>query len=239
MPLDVLNGIYCGPGPGPETIWLRWNLDPVLLSLLTGSAYLLRRSKIGMAAVVILIVAFVSPLCALSASLFSARVVHHVLLIAVAAPMLAMARPAVKPLSPAVAFVPSVLALWIWHLPAAYDLALSNIAVYWIMQLTLLGTAFVFWQSAFHRQLGMHGPLLILAGYMQMAMLGAILTFAPFPLYAIHVVAPLAWGFSALDDQQLGGLIMWVPAGLPFAVFGGLLAHRRWNALYRQSGQPA
>ncbi|MBX9454598.1 MAG: cytochrome c oxidase assembly protein [Rhizobium sp.] len=239
MPVDLLNGIYCGPAPDPMTIWLRWNLDPVLLTGLAVAALLLRRSITGVSAILVLAVAFVSPLCALSASLFSARVVHHVLLIAVAAPMLAMARPARKPVSSAVAFVPSVLALWIWHLPAAYDLALSNIAVYWIMQLTLLGTAFMYWQAAFHRQLGLHGPLLILAGYMQMALLGAILTFAPFPLYAIHAVAPLAWSFSALADQQLGGLIMWVPAGLPFMLFGGLLAHRRWNALSRQSGQPA
>jgi putative membrane protein len=63
-----------------------------------------------------------------------------------------------------------------------------------------------------------------------MALLGAVLTFAPAPLYAIHLTAPLAWGLSPLADQQLAGLLMWVPAGLPFAVVGGVLARKGWAA---------
>ena len=50
----------------------------------------------------------------------------------------------------------------------------------------------------------------------------------------VHAVAPLAWGLSPLADQQLGGLIMWVPAGLPFFAFGALLARR---AVARHGGR--
>ena len=75
------------------------------------------------------------------------------------------------------------------------------------------------------------GLLWVLGGYLQMALLGALLTFAPEALYAIHAVAPLDWNFTPLGDQQLGGLIMWVPAGLPFAVWGGLVARRGWQAV--------
>jgi putative membrane protein len=71
----------------------------------------------------------------------------------------------------------------------------------------------------------------VLAGYIQMALLGALLTFAPKTLYAIHAVAPLDWGFTPLGDQQLGGLIMWVPAGLPFAAWGALVARLGWQAV--------
>jgi putative membrane protein len=70
-----------------------------------------------------------------------------------------------------------------------------------------------------------------LLAYMAMGLLGAILTFAPEPLYAAHVVSPLLWGLSPLSDQQLGGLLMWVPAGLPFAAWGALLARRAWRAM--------
>jgi putative membrane protein len=68
---------------------------------------------------------------------------------------------------------------------------------------------------------------------MQMALLGALLTFAREPLYTIHAVAPLDWGFTPLGDQQLGGLIMWGPAALPFMVVGAVLACRQWRGLTR------
>jgi putative membrane protein len=63
---------------------------------------------------------------------------------------------------------------------------------------------------------------------MQMALLGALLTFAPDTLYAIHAIAPMDWGFTPLADQQLGGLIMWIPAAIPYLVIGALIARRGW-----------
>ncbi len=64
-----------------------------------------------------------------------------------------------------------------------------------------------------------------------MGMLGAILTFAPVPLYAAHAVAPFLWGLTPLQDQQLGGLIMWVPAGVPYAAAAIVVARRSWSHL--------
>lgn len=232
MPNEFLSGIYCGPAPAPEELWLRWNLDPVLLLGLMVLAVVLRRSRAGLLAVAVMIVAFVSPLCALSAALFSARVVHHVLLVAVAAPLLALALPGRRLQSATLAFILSTAVLWAWHWPAAYDLALTYVPAYWVMQFSLLATATVFWQAVLRpRQATGHALLLILAAYMQMGLLGALLTFAPEALYAIHAVAPLAWGFSPLADQQFGGLLMWVPAGLPFVVWGAWVAHREWRAM--------
>ena len=225
------SGIYCGPAPDPSGLWLRWNLDPALLVALALLAWALRRSPPGLAAVAVLTLALVSPLCALSAALFSARVVHHVLLVAVAAPLLALAWPARRPGPAGPAFLLSTATLWAWHWPAAYDLALSNLAAYWIMQLTLLGTALIFWRRVLHPEAGGRALVGILGAYMQMALLGALLTFAPAALYAIHATAPLAWGFTPLADQQLGGLMMWVPAGLPFVALGAWVARREWRAI--------
>lgn len=229
---ELLAGLYCGPAPEPAGIWLRWNLDPVLLLGLGLLALTVGRTRPGALAVGVLVVAFVSPLCALSAALFSARVVHHVLLVAVAAPLLALAWPARRTLPKMPAFLVSTLVLWGWHLPEAYDLALSNVAVYWAMQISLLASAVLFWKAALNPGGAPgQGLFLVLAGYMQMAFLGALLSFAPESLYAAHAVAPLAWGFSPLSDQQLGGLVMWVPAGLPFVVFGAWMARRSWRSL--------
>ncbi len=233
----ALDGTYCGPAPVPAELWLGWNLDPPLLAVLVMLGWVMRRSGPGMMAVAALAVAFVSPLCALSAALFSARVVHHVILVAAAAPLLALALPARPPVPAAIAFVTATAVLWLWHLPAAYDLALSNIGVYWIMQATLLGSAFVFWRAVLSRGQATGTALLfILGAYMQMGLLGALLTFAPQPLYALHAVAPFDWGLTPLGDQQLGGLIMWVPTGLPYAAWGALVARRGWRALSGRAG---
>lgn len=232
-----LSGIYCGPAAEPAGIWLRWNFDPVLLAALALLGFAMRRSVPGLLAVAALVVTFVSPLCALSAALFSARVIHHLILVAVAAPLLALALPARRAASPAPAFLVATAVLWLWHLPAAYDLALSNMAVYWLMQATLLGTAFAFWRAVLApAQPAGTALLFVLGAYMQMGLLGALLTFAPEPLYAIHAVAPFAWGFTPLGDQQLGGLIMWVPAGLPFAFWGALVGRRGWRVMAGRPG---
>ena len=213
-------------------MWTRWNLDPSLLVALTLAALVVGRNRGGAAALCVLIVAFVSPLCALSSALFSARVVHHVLLVAVAAPLLAWSLPAREARNAALPFAVSTVVLWAWHVPSAYDLALSHFGVYWIMQLSLLASATWFWREVFAAD---RSPLdamaFVGAGFAQMGMLGAILTFAPEALYAAHAVAPLAWGLSPLADQQLGGLLMWVPAGLPYAVAGGVAARRGWAEL--------
>lgn len=233
MPTDYWNRVYCGPAPVPEELWLRWNLDPVVLAALALLALLVaRNSKVGAAAVAVLVLAFVSPLCALSSALFSARVVHHVLLVAVAAPLLALARPAKRSGNAALAFAVSTAILWLWHLPVAYDLALGHVGIYWVMQLSLLASAVWFWRAVFAQaRAPVEAMSLVVAGFAQMGMLGAILTFAPDPLYAAHAAAPINWGLTPLADQQLGGLLMWVPAGLPYAVAGVLVARRCWAEL--------
>ena len=144
---------YCGPGPGPGDWLARWNLDPVLLSVLAlGLALILWRSEgrqraAGVGAVAVLAVVFVSPLCALSSALFAARTVHHVLLVAVAAPLVAGALPRRRVGPLALATAAQAVAFWAWHAPAAYGWGLSNDAAYWLMQLSLLGTAAWFWAA--------------------------------------------------------------------------------------------
>ncbi|GGL78480.1 cytochrome c oxidase assembly protein [Wenxinia marina] len=225
----IIDGTYCGPAPVPADLLLSWNLDPVLLAALAGAAFALRRTR-AVWGVAVLFVAFVSPLCALSSALFAARTVHHVLLVAVAAPLLAAGWPTRRAPGVALPFLVSTATLWAWHLPEAYDLALGDMAVYWAMQLSLLGTATLFWRAVLASRAAPDALLWSLAGLMQMGFLGALLTFAPSPLYAAHAAAPLDWGLTPLADQQLGGLIMWVPAALPYLAMIALAARRSWRA---------
>lgn len=222
-------GAYCGPPPSPDELLQSWNFDPFALAVIVAVAVWAGRTRTGYLAVFVLVLAFLSPLCALSSALFSARVVHHVLLVAVAAPLIALARPARGQISVGLPFLIATATLWLWHLPSGYDAALGHMALYWVMQASLFGTALAFWRSAFALPDGAGAGWVFLA-YVAMGLLGAILTLAPDELYATHVMGPLLWGLEPLADQQLGGLIMWMPAGLVYAVWGGMLARRAWRA---------
>jgi len=221
---------YCGPAP-PAGEW-RWNLDPVLIAALTALALAFvlrtrgRERALGLAAVAVLAVGFVSPLCALSSALFAARTVHHVLLVAVAAPLLAWALPGRKTGPLALATAAQAAVFWAWHAPGAYAWALSQDAVYWLMQLSLLGAALWFW-AAVRRASAPAAVAHLLVAMVAMGLLGALLTFAGQPVYAPHLFTTEAWGLTALEDQQIAGLIMWAPAAAVYLA-AALLTLGRW-----------
>jgi putative membrane protein len=238
---------YCGTPPLPGGV--AWNPDPLLIAalLIAGGVAMARLRGAGARRQgafalgwAVLALALVSPLCNLSVALFSARVAQHLLLILVAAPLIVFgmtgpgARRAPDLAAPAILFA---LALWAWHLPGPYAASFASDAAYWLMHASLFGTALWFWAA-----LRLRAParpdaaaLAALATAVQMGLLGALLTLAPRPLFlAVHgpgVTAP--WGLSPLEDQQLGGLLMWVPGGLVFAtlcVAGLGMALRRAQA---------
>lgn len=221
---------YCGPAPaGGE--W-RWNLDPVLIAALAAVAVVFawrmrgRERALGLAAVGVLAAGFVSPLCALSSALFAARTVHHVLLVAVAAPLLAWALPPRRAGPLALATAVQAAVFWAWHAPGAYAWALSHDAAYWLMQASLLGTALWFWVGV-RRASAPAAVAHLLVAMVAMGLLGALLTFAGQPVYAPHLFTTAAWGLTALEDQQAAGLIMWAPAAAVYLA-AALLTLGRW-----------
>jgi putative membrane protein len=215
---------YCGEAPIPVNLALRWNLDPLLIAVMLGGLLALHqcgaRKGPVLAAGAVLIVLFVSPLCALASALFSARIAHHVILATVAAPLIALALPrggrgvAAWTLGHAAMFA-------VWLTPDAYALALASHAAYWLMQASLLGSGVAFWRAV----RSVPGPAAVaalLATTVLTGLLGALLTFAGAPLYAWHGATTQAWGLTPLADQQLAGLIMWVPGA------GAYLAAALW-----------
>jgi putative membrane protein len=227
---------FCGMPPLPAELWHRWTLQPVLLVALAAWLWFslpgLRRAGTpgrkacyvagwGLAAL-----ALVSPLCAMSVALFSARASQHLLLLAVAAPLLALGLPTVagrwhawllRRLNAtgggAISALVFAAMLWGWHLPVLYDATFRSDLAYWAMHLTLLASALALWLQL----LQPGGTALLARGlagfftFMQMGLLGALLTFSPTLLYESHLATTLAWGLSPLADQQLGGMIMWIP----------------------------
>jgi putative membrane protein len=225
---------YCGPPPLPETLWGRWNFDPLLIAMLglALAAYLvtargtLRQHLAFAAGWAVVATLFVSPLCALTVALLSARVGHHLLLVAVAAPLLAIGlAPALRQRIAAGTTVLLIIhagLFWLWHIPDLYDLALRSAPVYWAMQLSLLASAVAFWGAVLAPSARPTGAIAALvAATIQMGLLGALLTFAPQALYAGHLSTTEPFALTPLMDQQLAGLLMWVPGALPYAL-GGL-----------------
>jgi putative membrane protein len=167
--------------------------------------------------------AVVSPLCPLSVSLFSARIAQHMWLASVAAPLVALGLPprladrlGRRPVLAAATFA---AVLWFWHAPAPYTATFQSDAVYWAMHVTTFAAAVRLWAGLLGGPRDGLGPfaLATLATTGQMGLLGALITFAGRTLYPPHFATTYAWGLSPLADQQLGGVVMWIPAGVLMA----------------------
>jgi putative membrane protein len=180
-------------------------------------------------------VALLSPLDALAARLFSAHMAQHTLLTVVAAPLLALGRPltvVAAGLPARSALAPTLLrwrpglvvswgahgvALWLWHLPPLYGWALVSPALHAIEHATLLATAVMLWWAVSSRRRRFAGALWLFTTALHTSVLGALMTLAPRPWFAAH--ARGGAGLTGLEDQQLAGLVMWVPAGTLLTAF--------------------
>ena len=183
--------------------------------------------------------AFLSPLCALSVALFSARIGQHMILILVAAPLIAMGlppeRPTKRPWRLWVSATALFLALWFWHMPIPYDATFTSVPIYWSMHITLFGSSIFLWRSLLEHPSHSTGQVLTAGSltFLHMGLLGAVLTFAGRPLFLWHMTTTQVWGHTPLQDQQLGGSLMWVP-GIAFFLWSTLLPlSRLWRALER------
>lgn len=106
--------------------------------------------------------------------------------------------------------------MWAWHLPALYDATFHSTPLYWTMHTTMLLAAIWLWSAVLQsgNQAMLLSMAIVFATMLQMSLLGALLTFAATPLYFVHASTTLPWHLSPLQDQQLGGLFIWVVGGV-------------------------
>ena len=116
------------------------------------------------------------------------------------------------------------LVVWIWHVPALFEAALRSDAVHAVQHLGFFWTAALFWWALAHGRYGRLGygiaVIFVFVTAMQQSVLGALLTFAPTAWYPTYQARAATHGVDAIGDQQLAGLLMWVPSGLVFMVIG-------------------
>lgn len=220
---------YCGLTTGAG--WLTdWNLEPALLALIGAAAVMALRGPATLrlhrwTAVGLMVLLWLSPLCAASATLLSVRVAHHMILMLLLAPALALAWPRIRIGEPVGWSIASALVLAAWFVPAVYSFAWESHAGYWLLQLAMLGTAWQFWAAWFapstaRRPLATAAAPALLA--MAMGFVGALLTFAPRPLFAEHIFTTVLFDVSPLWDQQLAGLVMWTAGMVPLVALAAL-----------------
>ena len=180
--------------------------------------------------------------------------VQHLLLVLIAAPLVVIGRPTApliaalpsqvgRPVStlivglrqrfrfalhPVTIWALHALVLWAWHLPTLYDAALSNEFLHTLEHLSFFGTALLLWAAVLGEKPIGEGPsvLLLFGTGLQSAALGAILTFASSPLYQTHEVAAPTAGVDPLTDQQLAGVIMWIPPGIIYLAISAVMLGR-------------
>lgn len=201
--------------------------------------------------VLVLFIALVSPVDTLAAVLLSSHMVQHLLITMIAPPLLLLGTPRwlFRPLlrlplalpigrlltNPIFTFAVFNLTFALWHAPAYYDAALRSDAVHILEHATMfVASALTWWPifSPLDELPSLPAPLQCLYLFFESippTILGALITFSGGVLYPTYARAPRVWGIAPLDDQQLGGLIMWIPGALIYLAILTVVFFRWFN----------
>lgn len=226
-----------------------------------GRASLLRRLALFQLGLLCLAGALLSPLHAIGEALFTAHMIEHEIVMAVAAPLLVLARPLVfllfglpaglrRPVAHALRAPPVVavwnvaasssvatllhgLVIWLWHMPWLFDTAVTMLPVHRLQHVSFLASAILFWWAMLWRRERGVAAWHLFATMMHTSLLGALMALSPLVLYGAQTRLAPQFGLTALEDQQLAGMLMWVPAGTIYAG-AALFLLAEW---IRQSGK--
>lgn len=254
----------CAHG-GPHADDPGWTFNPLVVATLVAAAALVGRGTLRLrgqtrrcshgralrtgafaAGWLALALALVSPLHAWGERLFTAHMVEHEIVMAVAAPLLVLGRPLGPALwaFPATArhaigaalrsraaraawssFVHPVSAtalhavvLWAWHAPALFETSLDSTAVHLLQHASFLAAGLIFWWSMFYRASTGEAFGHVTLTMIHMSVLGALIALAPRVLYLRQTAGAERAGLTPLEDQQIAGLVMWAPVGTIYAV---------------------
>nr|WP_246617926.1 cytochrome c oxidase assembly protein [Rhizobium populisoli] len=194
---------------------------------------------------IVLVIALMSPLHFLGEHLFTFHMIEHELVMAVAAPLIVLARPigvlfwgmprgirhsAMIVLKPppverawdflsrgSVATLLHGLAIWVWHAPALFDATVTIVSLHRLQHLSFFLTAIVFWWAVIWKAEKGSAAWHLFVTMIHTSILGALITVAPRVAYVSQTRSAPEWGLTPLEDQQLAGIVMWVPGGIIYA----------------------
>lgn len=227
-----------------------------------GADRIARQARLFGSGWLILTVALISPLHEAGERSFAAHMFEHELIMLVAAPLLVLSEPLATMLwafpstgrralgsiarfapvranwqvltGPVAATLIQAAALWLWHAPALFDMALADEGWHAAQHLSFLVSALLFWTAMLGRRAvaPVSAVCLVVTSIVSGA-LGALMAIADSPWYAGYERLGLApFGLSPAEDQQLAGLLMWVPGGLVHAGAALLIMRRLLRAAH-------
>jgi putative membrane protein len=192
-----------------------------------------------------LVGALLSPLHWLGEHLFTFHMIEHEIVMTVSAPLLVLARPVGRLLwafprrirlaigrrmgsrsmrlawewlsGARNATILHGIAIWAWHAPIAFDAAVTDVTIHRLQHLSFLATAILFWWSVVRSTDRGLAAWHLFVTMLHMSILGALMALAPRVLYIAQTATAPEWGLTPLEDQQLAGIVMWVPAGTIYA----------------------
>jgi putative membrane protein len=198
----------------------------------------------------VLVLAVMSPIDRVGEErLFSVHMVQHLLLVDIAPILLllGLSRPILRPLvrqarpveqklgllaHPLTALIVLVAVVWGWHVEAMYELALDHDWAHELEHLTFLAAGTAFWWYVIepvpprHRLQGIWMPAYVFAAKLLLGALGLVLAFSPDSIYDFYVEAPRTWGLSAVEDLNIGGLVMMLEQSIVLLIFFSILLAR-------------
>jgi putative membrane protein len=221
-----------------------------------GAERLTRQARLFGAGWLILAAALVSPLHEAGERSFAAHMFEHELIMLVAAPLLVLSEPLATMLwafpgggrralgmaahlapvraswqlltAPVAATLIQAAALWLWHAPVLFDMALADEGWHAAQHVSFLASALLFWTAMLGRRaVAAVSAICLVATSIVSGALGALMAVAESPWYAGYERLGLApFGLTPAEDQQLAGLLMWVPGGLVHAGAALLIMRR-------------
>lgn len=195
-----------------------------------------------------IVFAVLSPFDGLADVFFAAHMSQHEVLMLISAPLIVLGQPSIPAAwatslarrpgvaaswraitNPLVVLALHAAVLWIWHIPRLFEAALHSESVHAGQHVLFFATAALFWWAIIHGRYGRVGygvsVVYVFVTALHSSILGALATIAPSAWYPTHAERALARGVDPMADQQLAGLIMWIPTGVIFvAVALALLA---------------
>jgi cytochrome c oxidase assembly factor CtaG len=210
-----------------------------------GWKILLRRAAAYGMGWLTLAAALVSPLHWLGERLFTFHMIEHEILMAISAPAIVLARPIgvllwglpprlrrmtarglkIRPVQLSwewtsrgmIATCVHAVAIWVWHAPVLFDAAVTDVRLHRLQHLSFFATAVLFWWSVLWRSERGVAAWHVFLTMLHTSILGALMALAPHVLYGVQTRAAEMWGLTPLEDQQLAGMVMWIPAGTVYA----------------------
>ena len=191
----------------------------------------MRRASLA-AGLLVLALVWLGPLLGTWRESFSAGMVAHMGVVAVAAPLIALGLPAAWRFGPSmpaalpvVASLVELFAVWGWHAPAIRAAVETSVAVTVVEQATFLAAGVLLWSTSFaapgQRMHAASGAAALLLTSIHMTLLGALVSLSPRPLYGAGDVTCFGVVLDAGQDQQLGGVVM-LAIGAVIYMAGGL-----------------